>query len=71
MSIFRILGLVVLAVGVMLLVCGYNASQSVSERVVEGLTGYFSNQTMWYILGGVAAIVGGAVMALRRGQGAA
>ena len=41
MSIQRIIGLVLLAVGVALLFFGYNASQSVGERVVEGVTGHF------------------------------
>lgn len=36
MSITRIIGLVLLAVGVTLLIFGYNASQSVSEKIVEG-----------------------------------
>jgi ABC-type uncharacterized transport system permease subunit len=67
MSIFRVIGLVLVVVGMVLLVFGYNASQSVTERVVEGLTGYFTNQTMWYLIGGLAAIAGGAVMAFRAG----
>ena len=55
MSIQRIIGLVLLAVGVALLFFGYNASQSVGERVVEGVTGHFTNQTMWFLIGGIAA----------------
>ena len=34
-----------------LLFFGYNASQSVGERVVEGVTGHFTNQTMWFLIG--------------------
>jgi hypothetical protein len=59
MGIVRILGLVLLAVGIVLLIFGYNASQSVSEKIVERFTGHFTNQTMWYLIGGVAAVVGG------------
>jgi divalent metal cation (Fe/Co/Zn/Cd) transporter len=59
MGIVRIFGLVLLAVGILLLIFGYNASQSATERVVEGFTGRFTNQTMWYLIGGVAAVVGG------------
>jgi hypothetical protein len=55
----RILGLVLLTVGIVLLIFGYNASQSVSEKIVEGFTGHFTKQTMWYLIGGVAAVVGG------------
>jgi uncharacterized membrane protein YidH (DUF202 family) len=65
MSMYRIIGLVLLTVGVTLLIFGYNASQSVGERVVQGFTGHFTNQTIWFLIGGVAAIVGGAALALR------
>ena len=59
MGIVRILGMVLLAVGIILLIFGYNASQSASERIVEGFTGHFTNQTIWYLIGGGAAVVGG------------
>jgi hypothetical protein len=64
----RIIGLVLLAVGVTLLIFGYNASQSVGEQIVEGFTGHFTNQTMAYLIGGIAAIVGGAALALWGGR---
>ena len=62
----RIIGLVILAVGVTLLIFGINASHSVSERIVEGFTGRYTDQTTWYLMGGIAAIVGGAAVPLRR-----
>jgi uncharacterized membrane protein len=68
MSIQRIIGLVLLAVGVALLFFGYNASQSVGEQVVQGVTGRFTNQTMWFLIGGIAALVGGSALALWGGQ---
>ena len=64
----RIIGLVLLVVGVALLIFGYNASQSVSEQIVEGFTGRFTKQTMAYLIGGIAAIVGGAALALWGGR---
>ena len=64
----RIIGLVLLVVGVTLLIFGYNASQSVSEQIVEGFTGRFTQQTMAYLIGGIAAIVGGAALALWGGR---
>ena len=59
MGIVRIFGMAILAVGIILLIFGYNASQSTSERIVEGFMGRFTNQTMWFLIGGVAAVVGG------------
>ena len=64
----RIIGLVLVAVGVTLLIFGYNASQTVGEQIVEGFTGRFTNQTMAYVIGGIAAIVGGAALALWGGR---
>ena len=64
----RIIGLVLLAVGVTLLIFGYNASQSVGEQIVEGVTGRFTQQTMMYVIGGIAAIVGGAALAFWAGR---
>jgi uncharacterized membrane protein len=60
----RIIGLVILAIGVVLLIIGINASHSVSERIFEGFTGKFTDQTTWYLIGGIAAIVGGAALCL-------
>ena len=47
---------------------GYNASQSVGERVVEGVTGQFTNQTMWFLIGGIATMVGGAALTFWGGR---
>jgi len=63
MSMNRLLGLVVLAIGIVLLGFGINASQAVTEKVMEGVSGRYTDQTMWYILGGIALIVGGAALA--------
>lgn len=60
----KIIGLVVLAIGVVLLIFGINATHSVTERIVEGFTGKYTDQTTWYLMGGIAAIVGGAALFL-------
>jgi hypothetical protein len=53
----KLLGLALLIVGAILLYFGFNATESVGERVVEGVTGKYTDQTMWYLLGGGAASV--------------
>ncbi len=55
----RVLGLVLLVVGVVVLIFGYNASQSVAEQSMETLTGRFTETTMVYLIGGVASVVVG------------
>lgn len=58
----RIVGCVLLAVGVLLLVIGYNASQSFSEQAMETVTGRFSDTTTWYLILGTAGAAAGAAM---------
>ena len=65
----KILGFVLIAIGLALLYFGYNASQSVGEKVVEGVTGRFTNQTLVFIIGGIAALVGGVAFILSKGKG--
>jgi drug/metabolite transporter (DMT)-like permease len=62
MSPQRILGIVLLVVGVVVLVIGMNASHSVSDQVSNTFTGRFTGTTMWYILGGLAAGIVGLLM---------
>lgn len=59
MKISRVLGTVCILVGIVLLVLGIVATQQTGEKVVEEVTGHFTNQTVWYIVGGIALIAGG------------
>ncbi|MGA2582623.1 MAG: DUF3185 family protein [Tepidisphaeraceae bacterium] len=49
-----ILGIILLAGGVALLVFGLNASHSVADQMSNTFTGKFTQDTMWYIIGGIA-----------------
>jgi uncharacterized membrane protein YidH (DUF202 family) len=64
----RIIGLVLLAVGIVLLVVAINATQGTTEQFRQSFTGKYSGQTMWYMVGGIACIVGGAALALFGGR---
>jgi hypothetical protein len=62
MSSQRILGVVLLVVGVGVLVFGLNASHSIADRVSDTFTGRFTEATTWYIIGGLAAGLMGLLM---------
>jgi hypothetical protein len=62
MNNMQIIGIVLLIVGGILLFFGYQASQSVSEQVVETFTGRFTDETTWYFILGAASSVGGILL---------
>ncbi len=64
MSNRRITGVVLLVVGVILLYFGWQATETFGEQVRETITGDYSDRTMWYLVGGAAAVVGGLLLAL-------
>jgi uncharacterized membrane protein len=64
MSPQRILGAVLLVVGVILLIVGMNASHSVADRLSDTFTGRFTETTTWYIVGGIATGLVGLLMVL-------
>ena len=65
----RVLGIVVLVVGIALLVVGLNSSHSLADRVSDTFTGRFTQATTWYIVGGIAAIIGGGAVLMMGGRG--
>lgn len=60
----KLLGIVLVIVGIILLVFGFNASQSLGDQVTETVTGRFTDETMCYIIGGAVAVVVGGFLAL-------
>ena len=62
----RISGLFLLIVGAVILGFGWQASQTVSEQVVKGVTGTFTEPTMLYLIGGISMVVGGLLTILTR-----
>jgi len=64
----RILGVILLVVGVILLYFGINATNTIGEEIKEGLTGRFTDKTTWFIVGGAAAAVVGALMTFFGGR---
>lgn len=61
----NILGLAVLALGAVLLVFAWRASNAPMEQMAEAMTGRFTGTTMWYLIGGIVAMVVGLGLLLR------
>jgi NADH:ubiquinone oxidoreductase subunit D len=55
----RLVGTVLIVVGAVLVVLGIMATRKTGEKVVEEVTGHYTNKTVWYIVGGVALVAGG------------
>lgn len=66
MSNNKIIGLVLLTIGIVLLVFGFQASDSLGERLHESFTGRFTESTTWYFILGAAGTVAGLAMLLKR-----
>ena len=60
------IGIALLALGVVLIIYGLNASDSVSSSVSRVFTGAPTDKTLWLILGGSASAIVGIVMLLGR-----
>jgi len=56
----KAVSLALLIGGVILLIYGFNASESISSEVSEAVSGTPTDKSIWLIVGGaIAAIVGG------------
>jgi len=59
------IGIALLVVGIVLVVYGMNASDSVSSNISRTFTGAPTNKTLWLLLGGAGCAITGAVMTFR------
>jgi divalent metal cation (Fe/Co/Zn/Cd) transporter len=58
----RIAAIVLLVVGVVLVVVGINASDSLADRWSNFFTGHYTDTTVWYIVAGIACAVVGLIL---------
>jgi hypothetical protein len=61
----NIIGLAILALGVVLLIFGFNESHSFSSDVSRTFTGNPTDRSIWFIVGGAAAVIVGLFMTVR------
>jgi multisubunit Na+/H+ antiporter MnhB subunit len=60
----NIAGLAILALGIVLLIFGFNESHSFSSDVSRTFTGNPTDRSMWLIIGGAVAVIAGIAVAL-------
>lgn len=67
MSTQRIIGLALLAGGVILLFLGFQSAGGLDDQVAEAVTGRYTESTVGYwVAGGICAVAGAAMTALGR-----
>ncbi len=66
----RIGGIVLLVAGVVLLMIGLNASDSFADRWSNFFTGHYTDETVWFMIGGAGLAIAGLVMTMAGGRGA-
>ena len=61
----NIAGLAIFALGIVLLIFGFNESHSFGSDVSRFFTGNPTNRSLWFLIGGAVAVVAGLVLAIR------
>ena len=61
----NIIGLAIFAVGIVLLIFGFNESHSFSSDVSRAFTGNPTDRSIWFIAGGAGAIIIGLFLAIK------
>jgi len=56
---YHVLGTTLIVVGIVLFIFGIAATQQPGQKLVWGMTGYFTNKTLWFLVGGAALVAGG------------
>lgn len=69
MQVQRIIGIALLVGGVILLIMGIQAADSVSSSISKMFTGSPTDRSMWLIVGGAICIVAGGGLAVVQGRG--
>lgn len=62
----KLIGIILIAVGAVLLYFGFNATEAPLEEVSEAVTGKYSDETMYYLIGGGIALVLGLVLSVKK-----
>jgi hypothetical protein len=59
MSVSKILGVILIVVGLVLLTFAWTSSHAVADKVTEAFIGRFTQSTICYLITGLVAVIGG------------
>lgn len=62
MAILSLIGLVILVIGVFLIGLGIQKTRTLTNKVVEKVTGHYTQRTMWILIGGGLLTLIGAIL---------
>lgn len=62
MTVLSILGLLILVIGAFVIGSGAQKTQTLTNKVVEGVTGRYTQRTIWMLIGGALLILIGAIL---------
>ncbi len=60
----QMVGIVVLVLGAVLLGFAYQSSNAPLEQIFSTLTGRYTDQTMWYLIGGIVLVLAGGLLTI-------
>jgi LPXTG-motif cell wall-anchored protein len=60
----QMVGIVVLVLGVVLLGFAYQSSNAPLDQIFSTFTGRYTDQTMWYLIGGIVLVLAGGLLTI-------
>ena len=60
----QMVGIVVLVLGAVLLGFAYQSSNAPLDQISSAVTGRYTDQTMWYLIGGIGLAVAGGLLTI-------
>lgn len=61
MTILSLIGLIILVMGAFLIGFGLKGTRTLTNKIVEGVTGHYTRRTMWFLIGGGFLILVGLI----------
>jgi hypothetical protein len=68
MSLISLIGLISLTFGIFLIGFGLQKTKTLTNKIVEGVTGHYSRRTMWALIGGGILILLGIILLFMGGH---